>query len=124
MVDGLVDDGQDPLELASLVSEYTPLRLGITDEYAVSDYRAARAEMATDAGILDWELPTVEVHMNDQAVSGVLEIGGDVVVICDPVLLGEGTDIDWSPAGRILAWQDIEGVDAEQITDLEADLPA
>ena len=124
MVDGLVDDGQDPLELASLVSEYTPLRLGITDEYAVSDYRAARAEMATDAGILDWELPEVEVHMNDQAVSGVLEIGGDVVVICDPVLLGEGTDIDWSPAGRILAWQDIEGVDAEQITDLETDLPA
>lgn len=124
MVDGLVDDGQDSSELASLVLEYTPLRLGITDDYAVGDYRAARSEMATDAGILDWELPEVEVHADDAAVSGVLEIGADVVAICDPSLLGDVDSIDWSPVGRILAWQEIDGVDVEQVTDLESDLPA
>lgn len=124
MIDGLVDDGQDSLELASLVLEYTPLRLGVTDEYAVGNYQAARSEMATDAGILGWELPEVEVHVEDQAVNGALEIGADVVVICDPNLLGDADSIDWSPVGRILAWEEIAGVDAEQITDLEKDLPA
>ncbi len=108
MIDGLVDDGADPDRLAELVMDFTPLRLGITDEYAELLYRSRHREMATDAGILDWELPEVEVRTGSDAVQGVVDIGCDVVIICDAKLISDPSRLNWTGVGRIVAWQPLE----------------
>jgi|GEM_PF-5908134 len=117
ILDGLVDEGTDPRWLAEQVVRFTPLRLGITDDYAVSPVLAERAELTRDAGLVDWELPELMVCSGSGAIAEVAGLPADIVIVCLPGIPGQiavtaaaqaGTgQIWWScPAGKELRLPD------------------
>lgn len=81
MVDGLLDDGLDARWLAEQVLEFTPLRLGITDEYEVGRFHGERDDLRLDAGLVDWELADLEVVAGPDALTQLAAMPADVVVV-------------------------------------------
>lgn len=81
MLDGLVDDGSDPHRLAGTVLEFTPRLLGIIDDYAVGKFFDERADLSIDLGLVDWELPDLDVVTGDRAVTEVAAMPADIVVV-------------------------------------------
>ena len=88
MVDGLVDDGTDPRWLAEQLTDFAPLRLGVTDEYAAASVLHERDEIALDAGLVDWELPELDVALGEPAAAEVAALTADFAVIALPGELG------------------------------------
>lgn len=89
MVDGLLDHGQDSRWLAEQVEQFTPLLLGITDEYAVAGFHGERDDLRLDAGLFDWEVADLDVVAGPQAVTEVAGMPAEVVVIALTGDLGE-----------------------------------
>ncbi|MGB3954829.1 MAG: hypothetical protein WBL05_06050, partial [Brooklawnia sp.] len=81
LVDGLSDDGTDPRRLAELALEFTPLRLGITDDYAVAAFWAERGDLNIDRGLVDWEAAEAEVVAGPSAPVEVAGLPADIAVV-------------------------------------------
>ena len=81
LVDGLTDDGAEPRQLAELCLEFTPLRLGITDDYAVGRFWGEREDISIDRGLVDWEVADVDVVAGPSAAVEVAGIASDIAVI-------------------------------------------
>lgn len=89
MVDALVNEGTDARLLAEQVMEFTPLRLGVTDEYRVGPYRGELTELGVDAGLVDWEMPPTEVLTGDGSINEICDDSPGIVVVDQ---LGEAGD--------------------------------
>lgn len=81
LVDGLTDDGAEPRQLAELCLEFTPLRLGITDDYAVGRFWGEREDISIDRGLVDWEVADVDVVAGPSAAVEVAGVASDIAVI-------------------------------------------
>lgn len=81
LVDGLTDDGAEPRHLAELCLEFTPLRLGITDDYAVGRFWGEREDISIDRGLVDWEVADVDVVAGPSAAVEVAGVASDIAVI-------------------------------------------
>lgn len=100
MVDGLVSSGAQPRDLAGLVWEFTPLLVGITDEYAEAAFRDELADIALDRGLVGWEVPEFDVIAGAEAPGRVAELDCDVLVdaVTGQLRYPDGTVVD-APAG-------------------------
>lgn len=81
LVDGLSDDGADPRRLAEVALEFTPLRLGISDDYAVGAFWGERDDINIDRGLVDWEAAEVEVVAGPSAPVEVAAMPADIAVV-------------------------------------------
>lgn len=81
IVDGLADSGADPRRLAELVTEFTPLRLGVTDEYAVGAVAAELDDIRLDAGLVEWEVAPVEILGGAEVISELVTMPFDIAII-------------------------------------------
>lgn len=117
MVDGLVDDGADARWLAEQVTEFTPLRLGITDEYAAASVGHEREEIALDAGLVDWELPELEVLLGEAAAAEVAGLVADITIVTLPGEIGAAAVAAAKAAGSGQVWliEDEAGLDAQEL---------
>ena len=87
IVDGLVDSGANPTRLAELVVEFTPLRLGVLDEYAAGAVLGERDDIRLDAGLVEWELADLDLLTGPQASTELAAMPTDIVVVA---LSGDG----------------------------------
>jgi len=81
LIDGLTDDGAEPRQLAELCLEFTPLRVGITDDYAVGQFWGEREDISIDLGLVDWEVADLDVVGGPSAAVEVAGIASDIAVI-------------------------------------------
>ncbi|GAA2184524.1 hypothetical protein GCM10009785_32800 [Brooklawnia cerclae] len=105
MVDGLVSQGSQPRELAELVWEFTPLLVGIADEYAEGAFRDQLEDIALDKGMVDWELPEFDVVAGEGAAERVAALGCDVLVdaAAGRLRYRDGTVVEAPGADQLLA---------------------
>lgn len=104
IVDGLVDDGADARWLAEQLTEFTPLRLGITDEYAAAAVGHERDDIALDAGLVDWEMPEVEVLLGEQSALEVASLAADITIVAVGGAAGQAAAEAARAAGSRQVW--------------------
>lgn len=81
LVDGLVDEGAESRLLAEQVLEFTPLRLGVVDEYRIGPYRGELSNLRLDAGLLDWELADTAVLAGPDSVAEICADDPELIVV-------------------------------------------
>lgn len=83
IVDGLSAEADDPHWLTQTSLEFTPLVLGLTDDYQIGAFYAEREDISIDEGLVEWELADLEVIAGDDAAVRVAGESADIVVIAD-----------------------------------------